>query len=100
MSKEYQYFAIPYEAVNQQEPGFAVWYASWSTSPPTQVEPGMPGPMAIGFAEVGKVPANATLLGKATTKTPPPPPPPPALVGDLVGYQVTFDEWQARRRAL
>lgn len=102
MGTEYQYFIIPYEAVNTQAPGFTVWYATWSNAAPT-LDVGMNVPLVVGCAEVGKVPANVTLLGNAATKTPPIPsalPPPPALTKGLEGYQQTFDDWIKRRRSL
>ena len=89
---------IPYAAVPKEDPPFTVWYASWSTVRPS-IEEGMNHPMVIGFAEVGRVPEGATILGAATTKTPPlPPPPPPALADNLGSYQLTFADWMARRR--
>lgn len=90
MSKSYEYFSIPFDSVpKDQPPPYAVWFATWSTTPPI-VEPGMAPPIVIGATD-GGLPAGAFALGTGS-KDPPPPPPLLATI-DLSGYQTTVRDW-------
>jgi len=90
MSKIYQYFTIPFDLVpKDQIPPYTVWFATWSTEPPS-VEPGMAPPLVIGASE-NELPAGVVLLGSGG-KDPPPPPPPPSFVG-ISDYQASVSRW-------
>lgn len=84
-----KYFVIPFEDV-PAEPGFQVWYATWSQERPA-VEPGASPPLVVGVT-AGELPRNAAMLGSAT-KDPPPPPPPLDGAAAPSSYQQTFSAW-------
>jgi hypothetical protein len=95
---EFKYFMIPSTAV-PPDPPYRVWYATWTSTSPTDVDSGSTGPMVIGGTSDERLPEGATLI--ATTSKDPPPPPlaPPPLAGDaFTSYQKEFDSWLSGRR--
>jgi hypothetical protein len=82
-----KYFVIPFDSV-PNNPGYTVWYASWSTQRPS-LEPGMQPPVVVGVTS-GDLPAAATPLA-AGGKDPPPPPPP--LTANMSSYQSSISAW-------
>lgn len=90
MDKIYQYFTIPFDSVpKDQSPPYTVWFANWSTTPPT-LEPGMAAPLVIG-ATATDLPTGAVALG--TSSKDPPPPPPSLATSDLSDYQASLSQW-------
>jgi hypothetical protein len=97
MSKNYQYFSIPFDLVPAtQPPGYTAWFATWSTKPPT-LEPGMSPPLVIGVTE-NELPSGATVLGIGS-KDPPPPPPPIAPGDGTSGYPAALVQWLTLSRS-
>lgn len=96
---EFKYFMIPASAV-PSDPTYKVWYATWSSAPPTDVGSGATGPMAIGVTSDERLPEGATLIA-TTSKDPPPPPlaPPPLSADALTSYQQEFQGWLLSSRS-
>lgn len=88
MGSSTQYFMIPFANV-PQNPDYKVWFATWSTQPPT-LEPGMQPPLVIG-ATAGPLPAGAVPLAGGGKD--PPPPPPPLAAGSQAEYQAALIAW-------
>jgi hypothetical protein len=94
MSKNYQYFRIPFDLVSNLLPApHTLWYATWSTRPPV-LEPGMTPPLVIGVTDA-EPPAGSVVLGVGS-KDPPPPPPP---LTDTDDYQSSISLWLQATRA-
>jgi hypothetical protein len=77
MTKNYQYFSIPFHLVpppqaRAQPQPCTMWYATWSTTPPA-LQANTPAPMVIGVTE-HELPEGARGLG-VLDKDPPMPPP-------------------------
>lgn len=89
----YTYFTLPYENL-PQTPGYTVWFASWSSSPPSDPDA---NPLVV-CCTVGSAPQGATVLA-SSLKDPPPPPPPP-LAATTSDYQTALAAWLATGRSL
>ena len=91
---QYTYFTLPFDNL-PQNPGYTVYFATWSTQPPTDSDA---KPLVV-CCTTGVAPQGATVLVSSALKDPPPPPPPPFAVSSST-YSTTLSAWLAAGRSL